>query len=56
MCHSDDAWMCEATDTYYSDNDLDDSVEIDGKRYHKDNAPVTNAETTEETTTETTGE
>jgi len=56
MCHSDDAWMCEATDTYYSDNDSDERVEIDGKFYHKDNAPVTDAETTEETTTETTGE
>jgi hypothetical protein len=51
MCHSDAAWMCEATDTYYSDDDRDERVEIDGKMYHKDNAPVT-----DETTTETTGE
>jgi len=47
MCHSDDAWMCEATDTYYSDNDSDDRVKIDGKFYHKDNAPVTDDEVEE---------
>ena len=63
MCHSDDAWMCEATDGYYSNDDSDDRVYIDGKFYHKDNAPV--PETATECvwtphitgpTTETTGE
>lgn len=52
MCHSDDAWMCEATDGWYSDDDSDERVEIDGCLYHKDNAPVD----ADETTTETTGE
>ena len=46
MCHQDDAWQCEASHEWYSDDDLDESVEIDGKRYHQDNAPETE-ETTE---------
>jgi len=41
MCHSDDAWMCEATGNYYSDSDTDERVYIEGKFYHQDNAPET---------------
>ena len=49
MCHQDDAWQCEESNEWYSDADLDDSVEVDGKRYHKDNVPETDEETTETT-------
>jgi len=51
ICHRDDAWQCEGSGEWYADNDVD-SVEVDGKRYHPDNAPETDDETTEETTGE----
>jgi hypothetical protein len=49
MCHADDAWQCCATSGWYSDNDSDDRVEIDGELFHKDYVPVTDDETTETT-------
>jgi hypothetical protein len=49
MCHADDAWQCCATSGWYSDNDSDDRVEIDGKTYHPDHVPETDDETTETT-------
>jgi hypothetical protein len=49
MCHADDAWQCCATSGWYSDNDSDDRVEIEGELFHKDYVPVTDDE---ETTTQ----
>jgi hypothetical protein len=59
MCHTDNAWCCDESGDWYSDDDSDERVEVDGCTYHKDNAPETDDETTEvstETSTETTGE
>jgi hypothetical protein len=36
--HEDDAWMCYASDKYYSDNI--DHVLIDGCKYHPDHTPA----------------
>jgi hypothetical protein len=37
--HKDDAWQCEGSDLYYSDNT--DYVEIDDCKYHPDHTPET---------------
>ena len=35
--HRDDAWQCNHTDLWYTDNI--EFVEVDGETYHPDNAP-----------------
>lgn len=37
--HKDDAWQCEGSDNYYSDNT--DYVLVDGEKYHPDHTPET---------------
>lgn len=36
--HCDDAWQCEGSDNYYSDNT--DYVLVDGEKYHPDHTPA----------------
>jgi hypothetical protein len=45
--NKDDCWKCEQSGDWYTD-DCEDYVEIDGNRYHKDNAPEQTKEETNE--------
>ena len=43
MCHQDDAWQCAKSYEWYPD-DIE-WVEVDGARYHPDDAPQTESTT-----------
>jgi hypothetical protein len=45
-CHRDYAWKCYESGEWYSDSE--DYVEIDGKKYHPDNAPETDEDEDED--------
>ena len=38
-CLRDDAWQCAESEEWYSNDDDDDKVVVDGETYHRDNAP-----------------
>ena len=38
-CLRDDAWQCAASEEWYSNDDSEEQVVIDGEMYHQDNAP-----------------